>query len=155
MPADRSAAAVLVLTVLAVGACGPPRPAGTAGSAPAVLASVKGLASYYGPGLHGQRTASGSVFNQHQLVAAHPRYPFGTIVRVTNLENDRVVVVRIVDRGPVKRQQRKGVIIDLSAGAARRLRMVRDGVVKVRLDVLGWGEAAVRPGRSIPGGDPP
>jgi rare lipoprotein A len=113
-------------------------------STPSPLASAEGLATYYGPGFHGQRTASGSVFNQNQLVAAHPRYPFGTVVRVTNLENGRAVVVRIVDRGPVKRQQRNGVIIDVSKGAARRLQMVEDGVVKVRLDILDWGKSTGR-----------
>lgn len=123
-------------------ACGGRAPARSASAVPARLASVEGLASYYGPGFHGELTASGTIFNQNHLVAAHPRYPFGTLVRVTNLENGRAVTVRIVDRGPVKRRQRDGVIIDLSKGAARRLRMVQDGIVKVRVDVLRWGGAS-------------
>lgn len=139
-----------IIVVLALGflvgaleACAKARSGGsaTAVAAPSrSLASVQGLATYYGPGFHGELTASGTVFNQNHLVAAHPRYPFGTVVRVTNLENGRAVVVRVVDRGPVRRQQRNGVIIDLSKGAARRLRMIQDGVVKVRVDVLEWGE---------------
>jgi rare lipoprotein A len=135
-----TAGLALALLLLALEGCGRNRVV-TPAPASNPLGSVEGLATFYGPGFHGQRTASGSVFNQNHLVAAHPRYPFGTVVRVTNLENGRAVVVRIVDRGPVKRQQRNGVIIDVSAGAARQLRMVEDGVVKVRLDILAWGEA--------------
>jgi rare lipoprotein A len=95
-----------------------------------------GLASYYGPGFHGERTASGEVFDQNELVAAHPTIEFGTLLRVTNLENGRSVVVRVVDRGPYGRNRRKGAIIDLSQGAARRLRFVRDGIVRVRVEIL-------------------
>lgn len=135
-----TAGVALGLMLLALEGCGRNR-VKTPAPASSPLGSVEGLATYYGPGFHGRRTASGIVFNENHLVAAHPRYPFGTVVRVTNLENGRAVVVRIVDRGPVKRQQRNGVIIDVSTGAARQLRMVEDGVVKVRLDILTWGES--------------
>ncbi len=91
-----------------------------------------GLASWYGPERHGQRTASGEVFDMHAPVAAHPTLPFGTHVRVTNLENGRTVVVRVVDRGP----HRPDRIIDLSYGAARVLGMIDRGVVPVRVEVL-------------------
>jgi rare lipoprotein A len=95
-----------------------------------------GLASYYGPGFHGEETASGEIFDQRNMTAAHRTLPLGTVVRVTNLENGRSVVVRINDRGPYGRNFRKGTIIDLSKGAARRLRFIEDGLVRVRVDVL-------------------
>ena len=95
-----------------------------------------GYASYYGPGFHGKRTASGEIFNMYALTAAHRYYPFGTIVEVTNLENGRKVIVRINDRGPYK----KGRIIDLSYAAAKKLGMIGKGVVKVKLRVIRWGK---------------
>jgi rare lipoprotein A len=98
-----------------------------------------GLASFYGPRFHGEETASGRVFNQWHMVAAHRTLPFGSVVRVTNLENGRTVVVRIIDRGPYGKNYRAGTIIDLSKGAARRLRSVHDGIVRVRIDVLKKG----------------
>ena len=73
------------------------------------------------------------------LVAAHPTYPFGTIVRVTNLTNDRAVDVRILDRGPARGPQARGVVIDLSYGAAEALDFIQRGRTRVRLEVLRWG----------------
>lgn len=95
--------------------------------------SQKGWASWYGPGLHGNLTASGERFNQYDMTAAHRNLPFGTWVRVTNLNNNRSVVVRINDRGPYT----GGRIIDISAAAARVVRMRQSGVALVRVDVLG------------------
>lgn len=92
-----------------------------------------GKASWYGPGFHGRRTANGEVFNSNDLTAAHPSLPFGTKVRVTNMNNGRSVVVRINDRGPFI----GGRIIDLSAGAARSINMISSGVAPVRVEVLG------------------
>jgi rare lipoprotein A len=92
-----------------------------------------GLASWYGEFHHGQRTASGEIFDMGQLTAAHRTLPLGTRLRVTNLENGRVVRVRVNDRGPYV----DGRIIDLSREAARVLGMVDRGVVPVRLDVVG------------------
>jgi rare lipoprotein A len=111
---------------------------GTAKPAPQVPAGPiqVGLASYYGPGFHGERTASGKIFNQYQMVAAHRSLPLGSVVRVTNLENRRQVVLRVIDRGPYGRNYRKGTIIDVSKGAARRLGFIRDGLVPVRVEVL-------------------
>jgi rare lipoprotein A len=100
-----------------------------------------GLASYYGPGFHGEETASGEVFNQRAMTAAHRSLPLGTLVRVTNLENGRSVVVRINDRGPYGRNYRKGTIIDVSKGAAQRLRFIRDGLVRVKVEVLRTADA--------------
>jgi rare lipoprotein A (peptidoglycan hydrolase) len=100
----------------------------------------KGIASWYGPGFHGRRTASGEIFNQEAMTAAHKKLPFGTIVRVKNCRNGRVVKVRINDRGPFIR----GRIIDLSKGAARHLGMIHDGIVPVRVEVLKWGDNVYR-----------
>ncbi len=96
----------------------------------------RGLASWYGKGdgYHGRRTASGERFDRDKLTAAHFNLPFGSRVRVRNLNNDRKVVVRINDRFPIQ-TLRKGRIIDLSYRAAKELRMVEAGVVPVILEV--------------------
>jgi rare lipoprotein A len=73
------------------------------------------------------------------MVAAHPSYPFGTVVRVTNLVNKRQVVVRVVDAGPPNGPRAEGVLIDVSSGAAANLGFVRQGRTRVRLEVLRWG----------------
>lgn len=95
--------------------------------------AFSGRASWYGPGFHGRRTASGEIFNQNALTAAHPSLRFGTRVRVTNLNNGRSITVRINDRGPYA----KGRVIDLSAAAARSVGLIRSGVAPVRVDILG------------------
>lgn len=91
-----------------------------------------GLASYYGKKFHGRRTASGERFDMHAMTAAHRDIKFGTRVRVTNLKNKRSVTVRINDRGPFAR----GRIIDLSYAAAKKIGMIRDGVVQVKIKVV-------------------
>ncbi len=96
-------------------------------------AIYSGQATWYGPGFDGRRTANGEVFNSNALTAAHRSLPFGTKVRVTNMNNGRSVVVRINDRGPFTR----GKIIDLSAGAARAINMINSGVAPVKVEVLG------------------
>jgi rare lipoprotein A len=73
------------------------------------------------------------------MVAAHPTYPFGTVVRVTNLANRRQLNVRVVDRGPARGPRSQGVVIDLSSGAAASLGFIRQGRTRVRLEVLRWG----------------
>jgi rare lipoprotein A len=95
-----------------------------------------GLASYYARSLDGNITASGDRFDNDALVAAHPTYPFGTRVRVTNLRNGRVVTVRIVDRGPVAAARKKGVIIDVSRAAAAKLGFIERGLERVRVEAL-------------------
>jgi rare lipoprotein A len=103
--------------------------------APAEASSQKtlvGKASWYGPRFHGRKTASGEIFNQHELTAAHRSLPLGTKVKVTNLKNGRSVVVRINDRGPYA----KGRVIDLSRAAAKRLGMLNSGVAQVRVERL-------------------
>ncbi|BAP43492.1 septal ring lytic transglycosylase RlpA family protein [Pseudomonas sp. 21LCFQ02] len=91
-----------------------------------------GTASYYGNAHHGKRTASGEPFDQHALTAAHRQLPFGTRVKVTNLNNERSVVLRINDRGPHTR----GRLIDVSREAAEQLGMLRSGTAKVRIQSL-------------------
>lgn len=91
-----------------------------------------GVASWYGPGFHGQPTSSGAIYDQHALTAAHQKLPLGTRARVTNLENGKSVEVLINDRGPFA----KGRIIDLSYAAARALDMVGPGTARVRVDVV-------------------
>lgn len=105
-----------------------------------VVHTQKGKASYYGGRFHGRKTASGERFNKYAPMAAHPYWSFGTVVRVTNLKNGRSTEVRVVDRGPAKRAQRKGVIIDLSYGTARKLGFIKQGRTPVRLDVVKWGK---------------
>jgi rare lipoprotein A len=95
-----------------------------------------GLASWYGPGFHGEETASGEIFDQREMVAAHRTLPFGTLIRVTNLENGRGVTLRVIDRGPYGRNFRKGTVVDVSRGAASRLRFIKKGLVRVRLEVI-------------------
>lgn len=98
-----------------------------------------GFATYYSRSFDGQQTASGSTFDGDRLVAAHRTLPFGTVVKVTNLENGRTVRVRIVDRGPYGENHREGTIIDLSPAAAKRLRMIEDGQVRARVEVIRRG----------------
>ncbi len=99
-----------------------------------------GLASFYGREFQGEQTASGETFDRRKLIAAHPSYPLGTVVRVTNLEKESAVEVRIADRGPTEENRAEGVIIDLSQAAAEKLGMVEDGRARVRVEVLEWGE---------------
>jgi len=94
--------------------------------------TYSGGASWYGPGFHGRLTANGETFNSNHLTAAHRTLPFGTKLRVTNLNNGRSVIVRVNDRGPFI----KGRIIDLSAAAARRIKMIDSGVASVKVEVM-------------------
>lgn len=91
-----------------------------------------GKASWYGDKEHNRKTASGERFDKNAYTAAHKTLPFGTVVRVTNLENGRDVVVRINDRGPFIR----GRIIDLSYGSAKSVNLIRMGVAKVKIEVI-------------------
>lgn len=90
----------------------------------------EGVASWYGPGFHGRKTANGERFNTYDLTAAHKTLPFNTIVRVINLSNDKSVIVRINDRGPFS----KGRIIDLSKAAKEEIGM--GGLADVRIEVI-------------------
>lgn len=91
-----------------------------------------GIASWYGPGFHGKSTANGEKFDQNELTAAHRTLQMPSLVRVTNLDNGRSIIVRINDRGPFKRSR----VIDVSAKAAELLGFKGNGTAKVRLEVL-------------------
>lgn len=91
-----------------------------------------GVASWYGPGFHGKKTANGERYNQYAMTAAHKILPLGTKVRVTHLGNGRSVLLRINDRGPFVDDR----VIDLSRGAATRLNMVGSGTARVRVQSL-------------------
>ncbi len=109
-----------------------------------VIGSVEyGVASWYGHPYHGRRTASGEIYDMEKLTAAHRTLPFDSWVEVENLSNGRRVEVRINDRGPFV----EGRVIDLSRAAARELRMLGPGIVKVRLEVVAPPPGATAPAR--------
>ncbi len=91
-----------------------------------------GTASYYGGKWHGRKTANGEIFNQNSMTAAHKTLPFGTKVRVTNLNNGKSVIVRINNRGPYT----KGRIIDLSKAAFSKIENTGRGVTRVKLEIM-------------------
>lgn len=99
-----------------------------------VTSSLKyiGFASYYADEFHGRQTANGETFDMNAMTAAHKTLPFGTICRVTNLENGKSVLVRINDRGPFVKER----IIDLSKGAAGKIGAINSGVIKVKIEVI-------------------
>ncbi len=99
---------------------------------PALAFAEDGLASWYGGKFHGRMTSSGEMFDTNSLTAAHRTLPFGTIVKVTNLDNGRSVLVKINDRGPFV----GGRIIDLSRAAALQLGMIDTGVARVSLQIV-------------------
>ena len=116
-----------------------PSPSAPSAGVARALEVREGLASYYAEYFDGRTTASGTVFDNDALVAAHPSYPFGSVVRVTNLRNRRAIAVRIVDRGPAPAILARGVIIDLSRAAAQQLKFITEGRTRVRVEVLKWG----------------
>ncbi len=129
----RYVAWMAVWTLLSLSGCATAGgPSGPGPRAPAPDVEL-GRASYYHSRFHGSRTASGERYDETRLTAAHRTLPFGTRVRVTNLDNGRSVVVTIVDRGPFTR----GRVIDVSRRAARKLGFLRDGTARVTLEVLG------------------
>lgn len=125
-----------------------PEPGPNADDAPRdVIESTEGEATFYADSFEGRRTASGIPFRQNQFVAAHRAFPFGTLLRVTNLRNDRSVNVRVVDRGPHgSRAQARNTIIDLSRRAAEALDYTAQGRTPVRVEVLEWGDGLPQTG---------
>lgn len=93
----------------------------------------EGLASWYGPGFHGKKTANGEIFNQDAITAAHPTLQMPCVVRVTNLDTGKDLIVRVNDRGPYHKDNR---VIDLSRKAAELLGFRKQGVARVRVEVL-------------------
>ena len=89
-------------------------------------------ASWYGPGFHGRKTANGEVYDQNSFTAAHKSLKFGTLLKITNLKNNKSVVIRINDRGPYIH----GRDLDLSKAAASELGMVRKGVAKLKVEEI-------------------
>jgi rare lipoprotein A len=136
----RSLSIAILALAVCVSACAKRVPAPTPSAGTRILETREGLASYYGEAFHGKITASGRPFDMNAMVAAHPRYPFGTLLKVTNLTNGRSSRVRIQDRGPARWPQSEGVIIDLSRRAAEVLGFIRQGRARVRLEVLKWGK---------------
>lgn len=92
----------------------------------------RGVATWYGPGFHGRKSASGEIFNTNQFTAAHRTLKFGTILRVRNSENGKWCVVKINDRGPVS----ETLLLDLSNAAAVELDMIDKGSAKIEIDIL-------------------
>ena len=93
---------------------------------------IVGIASYYAAKFHGRRTASGEKFSSKVLTAAHLTLPFGTLLKVTNLQNMKSVIVRVNDRGPHVR----GRIVDLSRAAAELIGITHTGIARVELEIL-------------------
>jgi rare lipoprotein A len=91
-----------------------------------------GRASFYGKRFHGRRTAKGDIFDVTRMTAAHRVLPLGTVIKVTNLENGRIVELEVNDRGPFSRRR----VLDVSLEAARRLDMVRKGSAKVMIEIV-------------------
>ncbi len=91
-----------------------------------------GKASWYGSKFHGRTTASGEIYDMNKLTAAHKSLPFGTLVQVTNMDNGKVVVVKITDRGPFV----QGRILDLSRRGAEELDFIRQGVANIKMEVI-------------------
>ncbi len=108
--------------------CGALRNAGTSDTGETQI----GMASWYGGKFHGRITTNGERYNMYKISAAHRTLPFGTLVRVTNRNNSKSVIVRINDRGPWISDR----IIDLSYGAAKKVGMVADGVARVRMEII-------------------
>ena len=100
------------------------------------LETTIGIASFYADKYHGRMTYSGEIFDMNKFSAAHITYPMNTIVRVTNLSNNKSLILRINDRMPLFKDR----IIDLSYAAAKELDFVNDGLAKVKIEVLQWGD---------------
>ena len=93
---------------------------------------MKGKATYYADYMHGKRCADGSVYNKNGFTCAHRTLPFGTVIKVTNLNNGLSTTVTVTDRGPFG----KGLVIDLTRAAAQEIKMIASGVVPVTLEVV-------------------
>ena len=91
-----------------------------------------GLASYYGKQFHGRRTASGERFNMNSFTSAHRSLPFNTLLKVTNIKNGKSIIVRVNDRGPMKKTR----IIDLSLAAAKKIDLIQSGIGKVQIELV-------------------
>lgn len=95
----------------------------------------KGVATWYGPGFHQRKTSTGENYDMYDFTAAHRTLPFGTLIRVRNVDNERWVIVRVNDRGPVQ----ESLILDLSKIAASEIGLIAKGSAKVEIEILGIG----------------
>ncbi len=120
-------ALVLVVAVTLLGGC-----SRAVVVAPTPGHPQSGIASWYGPGFHGQPTSSGAIYDQNAMTAAHPTLPLGTRTRVTSLDTGKSVEVLVNDRGPFA----KGRVIDLSHAAAREIGMLGPGTARVSIEVV-------------------
>jgi rare lipoprotein A len=137
---------VFIIVILIVSACSnAPRYRGSGPRPKAKSLSTKtvkhqkmmtGVSSYYAEDFHGKLTANGEVYDMHGLTAAHKTLPLNTIVRVTNVDNNKSLILRINDRGPYV----KGRILDCSYGAALKLGFVGKGTTKVKIEVIEFGD---------------
>jgi rare lipoprotein A len=99
-----------------------------------------GVASFYGSEFHGRLTSSGEVYDMNNLTAAHPTLPLGTLVKVTNLANNKSVIVRVNDRGPFKKNR----IIDVSYEAAKQLGFLNEGTALVKIEVVKYPQDSLK-----------
>lgn len=130
---NRAAALLLPLLFAALlSACSSIRPALRPSPGVTGTPTQRGVASWYGPGFNGRRTANGERYDMYEMTAAHPTLPFGTMVEVKNISNARAVVVRINDRGPFAKRR----IIDLSYAAARSIGVHAPGTAEVELRLV-------------------
>ncbi len=151
--ANRNLAVVLALTVSVLLGCASSSRGGVVSANPGLKdkaagerlhvaldrgAAQAGLASWYGPQFHGRQTANGETYDMDGISAAHKTLPFGTVVRVKNLDNGKALDVRVNDRGPFIR----GRILDLSRGAAERLGLIGPGVARVEVALVSWPDRA-------------
>ena len=97
---------------------------------------IKGVSSFYAEDFHGKLTANGEIYDMYGLTAAHKTMPLNPICRVTHLENDKSLILRINDRGPYI----KGRILDCSYGAAKKLDFINQGTTMVKIEVIEWGD---------------
>ena len=138
----RGAAVLFTSAFLFLSGCGAGSPRFTSRERPELpsreppsTSQLQGVASYYADDFNGRKTASGEVYDMNELTAAHRTLPFGTKVKVTNVDTGKSVVVRINDRGPFKDDR----VIDLSLGAARQLGLIALGTARVVLQILELG----------------
>lgn len=118
------------LLVVAITACSTPKTPTT--SFKKTASTFTGTTSWYGRKFNGRRTASGERFNMHKLTAAHRTLPFGTVLEITNLENDKKIFVTVNDRGPFIKNR----VLDLSYAAAKELDFIRTGTARIRARVV-------------------
>ena len=130
---------LLVITVFIAAGCVGSYPrfrSGTTTPSAGSAGPMEGIASYYADDFHGKKTANGETYDMNAMTAAHRTLPFNTLLRITNRENGRSVIVRVNDRGPFKDER----IIDLSLAAAQKLGITVNGTAQVALEVVKRGD---------------